>query len=245
MRIPRIYEPEFNINQGNNYALSENGYGHIFRVLRMSVGEQIIIFNGDGIDHLATIIESNKKNLIVNITKQIKVENESPLYIHLGQVVSRGDKMEFTIQKAVELGVKEITPLISSRCGVKLSNERLDKKNNQWQKIIESACEQSGRSIIPKLNPTISLEEFIKEKTEDLCLNLHPNANNSIKTIPIKKEQKIRFIIGSEGGLSDEEIDIAKSHGYIDIILGPRILRTETAALTTLSALQCYYGDLA
>lgn len=151
MRVPRIYQPQpLAINQQLN--LDEDGAAHIGKVLRMGNGEHISLFNGDGNDYLAEIVDAGKKHVTVKLLSCEANLSESPLNLHLGQVISRGDRMEFTIQKSVELGVNTITPLFSDRCGVKLNGERLEKKIQQWQKIVVSACEQSGRSQVPVLS---------------------------------------------------------------------------------------------
>ena len=164
--------------------------------------------------------------------------------MHLGQGISRGDRMDFTLQKSVELGVSEITPLFTERCGVKLTGDRLAKKKDQWQKIVISACEQSGRVLVPKVNDPIWLEDWLKEPTDDLKINLHPRAQHSIMSLP-QQSENVRLLIGPEGGLSNEEIDQATQHNFVEVLIGPRVLRTETAALTAITALQCRYGDLA
>ena len=229
MRIPRIYEPAAPLAVDTQISLSP--------------GEKIILFNGDGYDCEAQLTASDKKHVTALITARTEVKNESPLYLHLAQVISRGERMEFTLQKSVELGVAEITPLISSRCGVRLNAERMEKKEEQWRKIIISACEQCGRATVPKLNPTEDLEKFLSEKTEDLCLNLNPAAQDSIKNLQIGN-RRVRLLIGSEGGLSDSEIALAAQSGYHDILLGPRVLRTETASLVAISIIQAFHGDL-
>ena len=169
---------------------------------------------------------------------------ESPLKIHLGQGISRGDKVDFTIQKSVELGITEITPIFSQRCGVKLSGDRLAKKHQQWQKIAIAAAEQSGRNFVPVVHPPIDIKEWLEQASDAIKLTLHPRAEHSIKTIQVPTEG-VRFLVGPEGGFTDAEIDIAKQQNFVDIRLGPRVLRTETAALTVLSALQLQFGDLA
>jgi 16S rRNA (uracil1498-N3)-methyltransferase len=243
MRVPRIYEPT-PLTAHALLALSEDGANHIGRVLRMQAGQELVLFDGRGGQYPATISDVNKKQVRVQLGAQDPVEVESPLAIHLGQVISRGDKMEFTIQKSVELGVTVITPLFSERCGVKLGGERLDKKLEQWQKIAISACEQCGRNQIPLIRPAMALEPWLAEPTQELKLNLHPRAPYSIKTLPEPKHG-IRLLIGPEGGLSREEIEVARQQGFADMLLGPRVLRTETAGLTAITALQCRFGDLA
>ncbi|MFC4170447.1 16S rRNA (uracil(1498)-N(3))-methyltransferase, partial [Teichococcus aestuarii] len=168
---------------------------------------------------------------------------ESPLFLHLGQVMSRGEKMEFTIQKSIELGVNVITPLFSERCGVKLDAERLNKKLQQWQKIAIGACEQCGRNQIPEIRPVMNLETWCQEQDDALKINLHPRASASINTLPLPVE-RVRLLIGPEGGLSAEEIAMTARYQFTDILLGPRVLRTETTALTAITALQVRFGDL-
>ena len=243
MRVPRIYEPG-PLSSHALLDLSEDGANHIGRVLRMQAGQELVLFDGRGGQYPATIQAVGKKQVTVQLAELDPVEVESPLAIHFGQVISRGDKMEFTIQKSVELGVTVITPLFSERCGVKLNGERLDKKLEQWQKIAISACEQCGRNRIPEIRPALELAAWLAEPTEELKLNLHPRAPYSINTLP-EPSHGIRLLIGPEGGLSAAEIELAREQGFADMLLGPRVLRTETAGLTAITALQCRFGDLA
>jgi 16S rRNA (uracil1498-N3)-methyltransferase len=242
MRVPHIYQTgEISLNQ--TVDLCPDAAGHITRVLRMGLGEQVSLFNGEGGEFLCELVEISKKSASVKVLEFIDKDVESPLKIHLGQGVSRGDKMDFTIQKSVELGVTEITPLFTERCGVKLSGERLAKKHLQWQKIAIAAAEQSGRNFITLIHPPIKIDQWLAQPSNELKITLHPRAEHSIKTLP-KPETGLRFIVGPEGGFTDHEIDATKNTGFMDIRLGPRVLRTETAALTVLSALQLEFGDL-
>lgn len=240
--MTRIYQP-FTINQNSLITLNDDAFNHLIRVLRMKRGEEIILFDGSNHITPAVIHEINKKSVTVKTATTILDNRESPLNIHLGQVISRGEKMEFTIQKSVELGVSSITPLLSERCGVKLDEERMNKKVQQWQKIVISACEQSGRNVIPIINPVMKLENWCANLTSQLRLNLHPNAQHGIKHLSNDKND-ISLLIGPEGGLSDAEINMTHQYDFTDILLGPRILRTETAALTAITALQVHLGDL-
>lgn len=245
MRIPRIFHSTSEqLTTGTTIALSEDGANHVGRVLRMSQGDKIELFDGQGQQYSATIAAANKKNVSVSIESCEQVNRESPLKIHLGQGISRGDKMEYTIQKAVELGINEITPLFTERCGVKLQGERLSKKWQQWQKIVISACEQCGRNVVPQVNQPITLQQWLQQSTNELKLNLHPRASDTIKSLS-PPQNGVRLIIGPEGGLSDDEINQTVTQGFSEISLGPRILRTETAGLTVISALQLQFGDLA
>jgi 16S rRNA (uracil1498-N3)-methyltransferase len=243
MRIPRIYEPAA-LQVGQTLALSEDGANHIGRVLRMQAGQAIELFNGDGQQYHALITSVGKKSLEVSIESAEARSVESPLAIHLGQVISRGDKMDFTIQKSVELGVTCITPLFSERCGVKLPADRLEKKREQWQKVVISACEQCGRNVVPEVRMPMELDAWLAEETQELKLNLHPRAEYSISTLPIPAHG-VRLLIGPEGGLSSDEIARTVQEDFKEMLLGPRVLRTETTALTVITALQCRFGDLA
>src|SRR5574344_2121914 len=225
MRTVRIYEPS-QLTLNSFQELSPDGAGHVGRVLRMNTGEKIVLFNGFGGEYNCTISESSKKHVIVHIDSFEDTSVESP------------------IKKAVELGITEITPLISCRCGVRLKDERLIKKQDSFQKIIISACEQSGRTIVPQINPVITLEEFLLQANNDCKLTLNPYAHKHITNIEKSSNSAYRLLIGPEGGFSDEEVSLTKQNGYEDVLLGPRILRTETAALVAVSILQSAFGDL-
>ncbi len=242
MRVPRIYHPN-PIESASIVQLSEDAAGHVGRALRMQPGQEVLLFDGSEFEYLASITEVTKKNVTVEIKSKTESDVESPLDIHLGQVVSRGDKMEFTIQKSVELGVNTITPLLSERCGVKLDAKRFEKKLQQWQKIAISACEQCGRNKVPVIRPIMQLEDWCDEEYQGLKLNLHPRAPYSINSLP-EPVQKVKLLIGPEGGLSDGEIEMASEKNFEQTLLGPRVLRTETAALTAITALQVRFGDL-
>ncbi|AJZ91152.1 16S rRNA (uracil(1498)-N(3))-methyltransferase [Cedecea neteri] len=242
MRIPRIHHPE-NLSVGQDVALSEDAANHVGRVLRMGAGQAIQLFDGSNHVFDAEIVQADKKSVRVKILASNEDDRESPLWLHLGQVMSRGEKMEFTIQKAVELGVNTITPLFSERCGVKLDAERLNKKLQQWQKIAIAACEQCGRNRVPDIRPAMDLAAWCAEQDNALRLNLHPRASASINTLP-QPVERVRLLIGPEGGLSADEIAMTAEHQFTDILLGPRVLRTETTALTAITALQVRFGDL-
>ncbi|CCQ09930.1 Ribosomal RNA small subunit methyltransferase E [Pseudoalteromonas luteoviolacea B = ATCC 29581] len=242
MRIPHIYQSS-ELSLHTPVTLDDDAAGHIGRVLRMREGDLVSLFNGRGGEFKAELIEVGKKQVIAKPIEFIDKCVESPLKIHLGQGISRGDKMDFTIQKSVELGITEITPLFTERCGVKLNGDRLDKKHQQWQKIAISAAEQSGRNIIPHVHYPVDLATWLQTTTDELKLTLHPRAEHSIKTLPVPTSG-VRFLVGPEGGFSDQEIAATQANEFVDVRLGPRVLRTETAALTVLSALQLQFGDL-
>ena len=243
MRNPRIYQQsQFVLNE--TVTLSDDAFGHVVRVLRLKNGDTITMFNGsEPFQYTTTLCNVSKKSAQVKVISQEENNSESPLNIHLGQGISRGDRMDFTFQKSVELGVNSITPLFTERCGVKLNAERMEKKRQQWQKIVISACEQSGRTSVPIVAEPILLADWLAQKSSALKINLHPKAEHSIMSLPMENT-RVRLLIGPEGGLSDEEITEANDSGFHDVLLGPRVLRTETAALTAITALQCKFGDL-
>lgn len=242
MRKPRIYHPE-TLTVGQEIALSEDAANHVGRVLRMSSGQPLELFDGSNLVFDGEILRADKRSVTVKITESRMDSRESPLHLHLGQVMSRGEKMEFTIQKSIELGVNVITPLFSERCGVKLDAERQAKKIQQWQKIAIAACEQCGRNVVPEVREAMTLEAWCAEQDEALKLNLHPRAQHSINTLP-QPVERVRLLIGPEGGLSADEIAMTGRYDFTDILLGPRVLRTETTALTAITALQVRFGDL-
>lgn len=242
MRTIRLYQPT-ELMVGTTVALAEDAANHAGRVLRMQAGDTVELFNGDGFNYAATITEVSKKQLLVHIDTQQANPVESSLHIHLGQAISRGDRMDFAIQKAVELGVCLISPLFTERCGVKLDGERLEKKREQWQKIVISACEQCGRSVVPEVMMPISLEQWLAQTDDCLKLTLDPWTSATIKGLT--PTNKLRLVIGPEGGFTDHEVQRTHQAGFMPVRLGPRVLRTETAALAAISALQLQLGDLA
>lgn len=244
MRIPRIYVNELIID-GSVFKLPEEAANHVGRVLRMDVGRELILFDGqqhNGIygEFDAVITDVGKRHVEVKIGEFRPVANESPLAIELGQGISKGDRMDYTIQKAVELGVTSITPLWTERCDVKLKGERLEKKLTHWQQVAISACEQSGRCRVPVIAEPLDLHVWLKTCNSELKWALDPRGPQ--QTLP-QKISSCDLLVGPEGGLSDEEIALALQENFQAKVLGPRILRTETAALAAMSMLQSLYGD--
>lgn len=242
MRTVRICQLNASLNTEQDFTLDDYGFGHLVRVLRFGTDDEFVVFDGVGHEFNAVLTSTSKSQATFKCTSEIIRNVESPLEIELGQVISRGDKMDFTIQKAVELGIHSITPLYSSRCGVKLDEKRQSKKVEQWQKIAISACEQSGRNVVPIVNNITNIDEWYNKSPESLSLTLDPKASIKITQLNIKKQ--IRLLIGPEGGLDSNEIENAANANFTGVTLGPRILRTETAALAALSILGCKYGDL-
>lgn len=241
MTIPRIFvSSQLSVKQ--KFALDAAASRHILQVLRLQINDPVLIFNNNKGEFKSRLIGVNKKQAVVFLEEFIIRNNESPLSIHLGQGISRGEKMDFTIQKAVELGISTITPIFTAFCNVKLNDNRLEKRLHHWQKVAISASEQSGRCYIPQIFPSQTLTKWCKTQS-GLCLVLDPAATTKLSSITAKPN-KITILVGPEGGLSDEEIAEAKQSQFMPITLGPRILRTETAALTAISILQAKWGDL-
>ncbi|MGX5914981.1 16S rRNA (uracil(1498)-N(3))-methyltransferase [Aliidiomarina sp. Khilg15.8] len=243
MRVPRVYQA-VELSSGAIVDLDEDAANHVGRVLRLGEGHELELFNGDNHSYRATIVQASKKHVQVRLEAAQWADVESPLQVHLAQGISRGDRMDFTLQKSVELGVASITPLFTERCGVKLQGERLAKKLAQWQKIVISACEQSGRNRVPEVRPARSLTEYLQDTARPLTLTLEPTARHSLKSVPLDAHQPVALLVGPEGGFSATEIDLTHQADCLPVQLGPRILRTETAALTALAALQANHGDL-
>ncbi|NVK87270.1 MAG: 16S rRNA (uracil(1498)-N(3))-methyltransferase [Gammaproteobacteria bacterium] len=241
-RLNRIFHDEvLTVNQ--RYTLSDGATRHLVTVLRVKQNEPLILFNGDGQNYLARVTQVAKRSLEVEVVEQQANHSESPLATHLIQAVARGDKMDWVIQKAVELGVTEITPLFTERTGVKLTSDRLAKKRQHWQQVAISACEQSGRSQQVAVHQPIVFDQLLgmNIKWRDSII-LHPHRGESVAQL--HSSSAYNLIIGPEGGLTEDEVDQLAKLGSKPLTLGPRILRTETAALVMLSILQSRFGDL-
>jgi 16S rRNA (uracil1498-N3)-methyltransferase len=239
----RIYQPFSDPIVGSVYALNENAHHHLFTVLRCQEGETIEVFNGKGEAWRAKMIQLVKKQGQIELLEPMTAVVESPLKLHLVQAVSKGDRMDLVMQKATELGVTEITPILTERGNVKLDKDRWDKKIAHWEQIIIHACEQSGRTTVPQLNPVIEFKHWLTQDRAGLCLVLSPHGGQSLSAL--ETPEQVTLLIGPEGGLTEQEIQFAVDRFHFTAIqLGPRVLRTETAAITALSILQYHWGDL-
>ena len=242
MRIPRIFHPE-PLHANSRVALSDNAARHVGRVLRLPAGAQVVLFDGSGGEHPAHIIETGKRELWVECGERMAVDCESPLAITLAQGVSKGERMDYTIQKAVELGVTRIAPIDTERSVVNLRGERRDKRMEHWHGVIISACEQCGRNTLPLLLPMMSYHEWLQQPLTGIGLLLDHRAAMGLSSLEFDGSA-CTLLIGPEGGLSEAERGAAEAAGYRGLRLGPRVLRTETAALTALAAIQSRWGDL-
>lgn len=241
MRIPRIYHPA-PLGHDASVLLDDKAANHVARVLRLPVGAPLILFNGEGGEFEAVIDSVDKRHVSVRVGAFHATGREPPLELWLAQGVSRGEKMDYTVQKAVELGVSRIIPLFTERCGVQLSGERLDKRVQHWQAVASGACEQCGRNRVPEIAAPRPLRDWLAETATGLALVLDPQADTTLNALAAPAGP-VTLLVGPEGGLSDEEISLAKHAGYTGLRLGPRILRTETAALAALAALLTRWGD--
>lgn len=238
MRLSRFFiDAPLSLGQ---HQLPEAQAHYIARVLRLSAGAAVQLFDGSGREYLGSLIEAGKKTVLVELNEELAGMAESPLHIHLGQGLSRGERMDWAIQKATELGVSEITPLLSERCEVRLKDERAEKRMAHWRQVAISACEQCGRSVLPVIHAPVTLAEWQASVEAELKLVLHPVA---VALQQHAKPQSLAFLIGPEGGLSDAEVESAQQAGFQPARLGPRVLRTETAPVVALSVAQQLWGD--
>ena len=242
MRVSRIYYDEKLIS-GASIQLGGEIAHYLINVLRLKPDNEINLFNGDTGEFRGVIASGSKKEVIVNISEQLSMPSRSPLYLHLALGLSKGDRMDYAIQKSVELGVAEITPLYTEFNAVRFKDiTRLQKKLVHWQKIAIAACEQCGSHRPPTINSPVALCEFLKKESTASRLVLDKSGDNSLSEI--KKSEAIDLVVGPEGGLSAFELKNLKSQGYKVINMGPRILRTETAPIAALAILQSGYGDM-
>ena len=238
--MPRFYLPTA-LAPHTTLNLPDNIIRHI-HVLRLNAGDSITLFNGTGNDFAATLQTIGKRHAECHIHAQRQPENESPLAITLVQAVSSGERMDFTLQKSVELGVRAIQPIISERCVVRLSGERADKRVQRWQDIVIAACEQSGRSIVPTVLPIVSFSDYLRQMPPELHLMMSLRRATTLRDIA-PAPQTLRLMIGPEGGWTPAEEQAALEAGVQTITLGKRVLRTETASLAVLAAMQVLWGD--
>jgi 16S rRNA (uracil1498-N3)-methyltransferase len=241
MKNPRLYVPE-PLRPQTELVLPAEAANHL-RVLRLQVGNPLTIFNGEGGEFTAEVVALERREARVRLLEHRAHEAESPLALTLIQGISKGERMDFTIQKAVELGVSRIAPVFTARSIVQLNGDRLGKREAHWRGIIQSACEQCGRNRLPELMPTVALDQAWQRFNGGIRLVLNPGGGVRLQELPLG-EQRMALLVGPEGGLTEAEVASAEGCGFQGLRLGPRVLRTETAGLAALAALQALAGDL-
>ena len=243
MRLTRVYV-EAPLEPNAHVTLSGSAAGHLTRVLRLGPGAAVTLFNGQGGEYLASIERVQRSEVTVAVGAHESIERESPFPLTLAQGVSRGERMDLVVQKATELGVARLVPVLTERSIVRLDEEQSDRKSSHWRAVAIAACEQCGRNRLPEVALPMQLREFLRQPAEDsVRLLLSPSATRRIEDVP-RPASGVTVLIGPEGGLSDAEQEDALAAGFTAVNLGPRVLRTETAAIAALTLLQRQFGDL-
>jgi 16S rRNA (uracil1498-N3)-methyltransferase len=242
VRLTRVYV-EAPLAAGTRITLEGGAARHLTRVLRLRVGEALTLFNGSGGEYAASIEQSQGGRVAVAIGGQRAIERESPLALTLAQGVSRGERMDLVVQKATELGVSGLVPVLTERSVVRLTAQQAERRLNHWRAIAVAACEQSGRNRLPAIAAPVPLKDFLRSGTDGTRLLLSPGAAATLAEVP-RPVTAVTVLIGPEGGLAQAEQEAAVAAGFKPVRLGPRVLRTETAAIAALTLLQREFGDL-
>jgi len=231
------------LSPGAEIVLPEPAARHAVTVLRLQAGDTLTLFNGAGGEYSASLVAVSKREARVRLIEFHAAERESPLQITLALGISAGERMDYSLQKATELGVSAIQPLATERSLVKLAGERADKRLQHWQHVVIAACEQCGRNRVPVVAPVQKLFAYLAtlDRSERLLL-LSPDAVTPLKQVP--RSASVVLLIGAEGGLAPSEYQAAEASGFEPVSLGPRILRTETAPVAALAVLQALWGDV-
>ncbi|MBV2208836.1 MAG: 16S rRNA (uracil(1498)-N(3))-methyltransferase [Thermomonas sp.] len=242
MRLTRCHV-QCALHEGSVATLPDDVAAHLLRVLRLQIGDRCVLFNGDGYDYSARITKIGKHSAEVEIESGRLLENESPLHITLLQGIARGEKMDWILQKSTELGVTRFLPVFSERSEVKLDAQRAEKRLAHWREVVISACEQSGRARVPEVVAPQPLANAAA-RIDGLGFVLDPEATLSLQRAQLATTSGCTLAIGPEGGWSERDLDKLHAAGFTGLRLGPRILRTETAGIAAISALQMLHGDL-
>jgi len=242
MRSSRLFIPAA-CTAHSRISLDEDSAHYLRTVLRLKKGSSLIVFNDTDQEYPAIVIEAHREGVCLELGASLYRSVESSLPVHLALGISRGERMDLAIQKAVELGVARITPLFTEHCVVRLDEARRGQRRIHWMKIIQAACEQSGRNRVPGLGEPQALREFLTHRPET-GLFLDPEAAAGLSAMA-KPQGTLVLLSGPEGGFAAHERQAAVAAGYIPVRLGPRIMRSETAAIAALAAAQCLWGDMA
>lgn len=242
MRLHRVYTNQ-ELQPGREVSIRDRSAHYLTRVLRISAGQPICLFNGDGHDYAAEIVRPGKTQVIIDVNSRLPAARESNLSITVVQAISRGERMDQTLQKCTELGAQEFQPLFSERVEVKLRPEKLVKRMKHWQGVVVAACEQSGRAIVPRVLEPLNFGDWLYQSGPGFRLVLAPGAERSLACINLPGQ--LELAVGPEGGFSDVELELMAGRSVQPVSLGPRVLRTETAAPAAVAVLQALAGDLA
>lgn len=243
MREIRLHVPQ-PLHSGELVELPTEVVRHVRQVLRLRDGAEVVLFDGRGGEFAAQLQAAGRAGMLARIGEHRAIERESPLGITLLQGIARGERMDFVVQKATELGVRRIVPVMTARCVVQLGAERADRRREHWLAVAASACEQCGRNRLPLIGEPLTLAAALNASTDALRWLLEPDAGATLREVLVEGSRDITLLIGPEGGLEPQEQQLALQAGFRALRFGPRILRTETAALATIAALQCLAGDL-
>lgn len=242
MRITRVFIDQ-PLQVGQELLLDCSAHRHLVHVLRRKIGSPLILFNGLGGEYNATLIHTSRASSAVRVLGYVPCQRESKLQSTLLQGLCTGSRMDYTLQKAIELGVSSIQPIICERSTSVVSASRIDRKMQHWQGVIISACEQCGRTIVPHLRYPASLEEGLKRQLTDHAAVLDPASGQGLSALGAQVS-KLILLVGPEGGFSEQELLLAERRGYRRTRLGPRVLRTDTAGVVALAIAQMLWGDL-
>lgn len=241
MRISRLFTDQ-SLEPGSEVTLDAQASLYLIRVLRLRRGDALVLFNGDGSDYAAELTVPRKEQVQLQVNARLPAAAESPLDLTLVQAISRGERMDQSLQKATELGVRALQPLITERVEVRLGGERVNKRLAHWRGVVQAACGQSGRAIVPELRPPLELYDWLSTPAPGLRLVLAPGADRGLSSMdPVT--MPVEILVGPEGGFSDAEISALERAGVLVVSLGPRILRTETAGPAAIAVLQALHGD--
>lgn len=243
MRTIRSHVP-LPLAVGQQLQLPEDSSTHLLRVLRLAPGDEVLLFNGDGHDYRVRLLSTAKRGAEAIVLGREQAVRESALSITLAQGLARGEKMDLVLQKGTELGVAGFIPVVTERTEVKLDSERAGKRMVHWQGVLASACEQSGRAVVPQLCEPRTLAEYAAAQSTPLRLALDPKGEVDLRSLGPGPVSAVALVVGPEGGLSERDLATLRAAGFRGLRLGPRILRTETAGLAAVAALQALYGDL-
>ncbi|WHZ19293.1 MAG: 16S rRNA (uracil(1498)-N(3))-methyltransferase [Rhodanobacteraceae bacterium] len=245
MRIPRLHV-DAPLGPDACIGLPAHTAAHAVRVLRLRPGDAVVLFNGDGNEYPARLIAASAREATAHIETRVAAATESPLRITLAQALARGEKMDWIVQKAVELGIAAVVPLVTERSEVKLDGQRTAKRIEHWRAVAIAACEQSGRAVVPVIEAPRALDRWLatlEHADNSARLVLHPGDGLRPRALQ-PAPRAVTLAVGPEGGFGERDLAVLREAGFVNLSLGPRILRTETAGLAAIAALQAIHGDL-